>query len=80
VFAQPGATHPVTTDTVLVGASGDLAYTVGRWHVTVPSSGSDAQGTDAGGRYLAVWRPVGPGRAWRIVALSANAHRPAPPM
>jgi hypothetical protein len=30
VFAQPGATHPVTTDTVVVAASGDLAYTAGR--------------------------------------------------
>jgi hypothetical protein len=68
VFAQPGATHPVTTDTVLVGASGDLAYTVGRWHVTVPSSGSNAQGRmPAGGTSQSGGRSAqdAPGGSWR---------------
>lgn len=76
VFAQPGARHPVTSDSVVVAASGDLAYVTGRWHLSTPAAG-ERPGTEAGGRYLAVWRPVGPGGAWQIVALSANTHRPA---
>jgi ketosteroid isomerase-like protein len=34
-FARPKATHPITTDTVVVAASGDLAYTFGRYRVNV---------------------------------------------
>lgn len=77
VFAQPGARHPVTSDSVVVAASGDLAYVTGRWHLSTPAAG-ERPGTEIGGRYLAVWRPVGPGKAWQIVMLSANTHRPAP--
>ena len=73
-YARPNATHPLTTDTVIVAASGDLAYTVGRWRATYDRPGTTPG--DDGGRYLAVWRrgPTG----WRIAALSAHAHRPRP--
>jgi ketosteroid isomerase-like protein len=77
VFAQPGARHPLTSDSVIVSASGDLGYTVGRWRLNTPPTGNRAA-VDVGGRYIAVWRPVGPGRAWQIVTLSANTHRPTP--
>ena len=80
VFAQAGTEHPLTSDTVIVSAAGDLAYSMGRWHLSAPAADSAKAPTDAGGRYLAVWRPIGPAGAWRIVALSANAHRPAPAM
>jgi len=79
VFAQSGVRHPITSDSVVVAASGDLAYSAGRWHLSIPATGANA-GTEAGGRYLVVWRPVGPGGAWRIVTLSANTLRPAPDM
>ncbi|HEU4881461.1 MAG TPA: nuclear transport factor 2 family protein [Longimicrobium sp.] len=77
VFAQPGVRHPVTSDSVVVAASGDLAYVAGRWHLSTPAAG-ERPGIEVGGRYLAVWRPVGPAGAWQIVALSANTHLPAP--
>ncbi|MDQ4076677.1 MAG: DUF4440 domain-containing protein [Chloroflexota bacterium] len=72
-FRRPNATHPLTTDTLVLAASGDLAYTLGRWAVNYEGPGGPVA---AGGRYLAVWRPVD--GAWRIVALSANTHQPAP--
>ena len=72
-FKHPKANHPVTTDSVVVAASGDLAYTQGRWALSYDG----AQGpVRAGGRYIAIWRPIQ--GAWRIVALSANEHRPPP--
>jgi len=74
-FHRPKAAHPLTTDSVIVAASGDLAYTQGRWALSYDG----AQGlVSAGGRYIAVWRPSD--GEWRIVALSANAHRPPPEM
>ena len=73
-YARPNATHPLTTDTVVVAASGDLAYTVGRWRATYDRPGTTPG--DDGGRYLAVWRRGRTG--WRIAALSANAHQPPP--
>jgi ketosteroid isomerase-like protein len=73
VFQRPKAVHPLTTDSVIVAASGDLAYTQGRWALSYDG----AQGpVSSGGRYIAVWRPIA--GEWRIVALSANAHRPPP--
>ena len=78
-FSQPGVRHPITSDSVWIAGSGDLAYVTGRWHLSTPAT-AEKQATEAGGRYIAIWRPVGPGGAWRIVALSANTHRPAPPM
>jgi ketosteroid isomerase-like protein len=78
-FAIAGLTHPLSVDSVAVSASGDMGYTYGRWHLTSPAVGKTAA-MDLGGHYVAVWRPVGEARAWRIVMLSANEHRPAPAM
>jgi ketosteroid isomerase-like protein len=65
VFQRPNASHPITTDSIEMAASGDMAYSVGRW---TSSSGEPVATT--GGRYIAVWRVLN-GR-WLIVALSAN--------
>ncbi len=79
VFASPGVRHPVTSDSIVVALSGDLAYVTGRWHLSAPATGAQP-GTEVGGWYIAVWRPVGRAGAWRIVTLSANTLRPAPAM
>ena len=73
-FARPKATHPITTDTVVVAASGDLAYTFGRYRVTYEPLG--AERVETGGRYVAVWRHDEAG--WRIAVLSAHRHDPTP--
>jgi len=78
-FATPGWTLPLAVDSIAISASGDMGYTYGRWHLKTVGT-SSAPALDIGGRYLAVWRPIGEGRAWRIVILSANEHRPAPSM
>ena len=79
VFARPGADHPLTTDSVVVAASGDLAFTMGRWALNTPADSTRAA-VASGGRYVAIWRSVGPDGAWQIVVLSANTHRPRPEM
>lgn len=66
------ATHPITTDTVIVSTAGDLGYTLGRWW----SSSDPAERDIAGGRYVAVWRRVT--GQWRIAVLSAHVHEPMP--
>jgi uncharacterized protein (TIGR02246 family) len=74
-FARPNAEHPVTVDTVVVSAAGDLAYTRGRYAGRY--EGADGP-VSSGGRYLAVWqRRDG---EWQIVAFSANRHQPPPSM
>jgi len=78
-FARAGLMHPLAVDSIAISASGDMGYTYGRWHLKTPGT-STAAALDIGGRYLAVWRPIGEGRAWRIVMLSANEHIPAPSM
>ena len=75
-FARPNAVHPWTTDKVVMSASGDLAYTVGR--AAGRYDGADGKEVTFGGRYIAVWQLV-QGK-WEIVALSANLHRPPPSM
>lgn len=65
--------HPITTDTVVVSASGDLGYTLGKY-LTAEVSDSSA----TGGRYVAIWRKIGD--EWQISILSAHEHpdiRPA---
>ena len=76
VFVAPNNRHPITIDTVVVAASGDLAYTMGRYrsHYEQPGGAS----SDGGGRYVAVWRRDAAG--WRIAVLSAHRHDPAPPV
>jgi ketosteroid isomerase-like protein len=79
-FAQPGATHPITTDSIWASSSGDVAYSLGRFHVSIPASAKVPEAAERGGRYLAVWRPVGPNGAWQIVAMSGNVYTPPPAM
>ena len=79
-FAHSGVTHPIAIDTVIVAASGDLGYTLGRWHLTAPAGTMARDPQDVGGRFVAIWRALGPSGAWRLVMLSANEHAPAPAM
>ena len=65
--------HPLTIDTVVLSASGDLGYTFGKY-LTAEVTDSSA----TGGRYVAVWRKIGD--EWQIAILSAHDHsdiRPA---
>lgn len=75
-YARPNAAHPLTTDSVVVAASGDVAYTVGRWRVTYDRA--DTTPVNVGGQWIAVWRRSAVG--WRIAVLSAHTHQPAPPI
>ena len=75
-YARPNANHPLTTDTVVVAASGDVAYTVGRWRVTYDRAGTTP--VNVGGKWVAVWRRGTAG--WRIEVPSAHTHQPAPPI
>ncbi|WP_158508917.1 YybH family protein [Gemmatirosa kalamazoonensis] len=52
LFARPGALHPLTTDSVVVARSGDLAYVTGRWHLSAPAAGTQPA-TDVG---AATWQ------------------------
>ena len=59
--------HPVSIDTVVASASGDLGYAFGKYLT------ADVQDpAAAGGRYVAVWRRIGD--QWRIAVLSAHDH------
>lgn len=60
-------THPVSIDTVVVSASRDMGYIMGR-HANAEVESTDSEG----GRYVAVWRR-GP-EGWRITVLSAHVH------
>ena len=57
--------HPVTVDSVVVAASGDLGYTLGRY---LTAEARDPGAT--GGRYVIVWRKIDD--QWRIAILSAH--------
>jgi len=59
--------HPVTIDTVVVSASGDLGYTFGRY---LTAEARDPGAT--GGRYVIVWKKLD--NQWRIAILSAHEH------
>ena len=59
--------HPVTIDTVVVSASGDLGYIFGRY---LTAEARDPSAT--GGRYVAVWRRIDD--QWQIAILSAHDH------
>lgn len=65
-FSGGNPVHTMTTDTVVVAASGDLGYTRGQWTVGVDIPMGRAE---ASGDYLAVWQRRG--GSWRIVALTA---------
>ena len=59
--------HPITVDTVVVSASGDLGYTFGKW-----LAGEVTDSSATGGRYVLVWRKIGD--KWQIAILSAHEH------
>ena len=59
--------HPLTVDSVVVSASGDLGYIFGRY---LTAEARDPSAT--GGRYVAVWRKISD--QWRIVILSAHEY------
>lgn len=69
-FRGGNPTHTMTTDTVVVSASGDLGYTFGQWTVGVDTPTGRAE---AAGSYVAVWRLRD--RGWRIVVISAYPSR-----
>ena len=74
-FTLRNPEHPATTDTVVVAAGGGMAYTVGRWAAAFDADTGRAR---MGGRYMAVWRPVG--GTWQIASLAANSLQPPPPL
>lgn len=69
-FRGGNPTHTMTSDTVVVSASGDLGYTFGQWTVGVDTPTGRAE---AAGAYVAVWRLRKGG--WRIVVISAYPSR-----
>jgi len=66
-YFKSNPAHPVSIDSVVTPASGELGIVYAKYlykEVTDP--------TADGGRYVAVWRPVG--SRWRLVLLSAHKH------
>ena len=59
-------------DTVVVAASGDLAYLFGRSHLMLEISGQQVPSED---KYLGVWQRIE--GHWRLVAMSWTANEPA---
>ena len=67
-FATPGFSVSWTTDTVVVSASGDMAYSFARSRYTFPGRSGKAGAIDtAYGKGVSVWRRETDGR-WRTVA------------
>lgn len=66
-FQVPSAVHTMTTDSVVVSKSEDLAYTRGKWTAGVDTPSGRSEGH---GEYVAVWRPVS--GQWKIVLLMAH--------
>lgn len=58
--------------TIVVAASGDLAYLDGRSHLVLEVSGEEVRSE---GKYLAVWQRLE--GQWRLVAISWTANEPA---
>jgi ketosteroid isomerase-like protein len=67
VFQTPTRMHPVRIDEVFTSPHAEIGYTFGTWWNTDPATNADS-----GGRFLAVWRPIG--GTWKMVRLSANSH------
>ena len=67
----------VDLTTVDVGASGDLAYEVGRYSLDVQPPGAPQHVTDKG-KYVLVLKRQADG-TWKIVADIFNTNQPAPP-
>jgi ketosteroid isomerase-like protein len=66
-YYDHNAIHPVCTDSVVVSASGEMGYTLGRF-ANAEVAGSSAEA----GRYVAIWRQHN--GKWEIVILSAHVH------
>jgi ketosteroid isomerase-like protein len=79
-FATPGFSINWTTDTVVVSASGDIAYSYARSRYTFPApSGKPGAIDTAHGKGVSVWRREPDGR-WRTVADIWNGAPVLPPI
>jgi uncharacterized protein (TIGR02246 family) len=70
LFHSPGGSHTLTTDSITVSASGDLAYSRGKWHAGFDGPSGRVEGA---GEYVAIWRPVSGG--WKMTFLMAHQLR-----
>ena len=73
-YARRNAAHPMTVDTLIVAASGDIGVTRGRYAVRYDA---DTGRVNLGGRYVAGWRR-GPDGAWQVATAASNAYTPPP--
>jgi ketosteroid isomerase-like protein len=79
-FATPHFSVSWTTDTVIVAASGDVAYSFARSRYTFPGrSGAPGAVDTAYGKGVSVWRREADGR-WRQAADIWNAAPTLPPI
>jgi uncharacterized protein (TIGR02246 family) len=79
-FATPNFSVSWTTDTVVVSANGDMAYTFSRSRYTFPGRSGAAGAVDtAYGKGVNVWRREADGR-WRVVADIWNGAPVLPPV
>jgi ketosteroid isomerase-like protein len=79
-FATPGFSITWTTDTVVVSASGDVAYSFARSRYTFPGrTGKPGAIDTAYGKGVSVWRRESDGR-WRTVADIWNGAPALPPI
>lgn len=76
ILADPKASLSFTTDKVAVAASGDLAYTSGKYSETATNPKTHAVETETGS-YVTVYRKAADG-AWKAVA-DINTPGPAAP-
>ena len=71
-FTLPYVEISGQVETIVVAASGDLAYLDGRSHLTLEISGENVSSE---GKYLGVWQKIQ--GQWRLVAISWTANEPA---
>jgi uncharacterized protein (TIGR02246 family) len=64
----------LTFEVTYIKQSGEIAYDVGRYSMTIPTGGGTRQDR---GKYLTVWKRQSNGE-WRIVADSFSSDLPAP--
>ena len=63
----------VRLETVQVESSGDIAYEVGNYTLTIPQA--DKEAITAEGKYVVVWKRQGPN--WKLTADIWNSNKPA---
>jgi ketosteroid isomerase-like protein len=66
-YYQVRSHHPLSTDSIVISAAGDLAYALGKY---LSAAEDDPDAT--GGRYIAVWRRIE--GEWKIALLMAHRH------